>query len=1076
MLRRLSMVITLFCALSLFVVPNFAFAAQQTKSASQALLTGSMSSNDLAITYPYADANDDGLNDFALEVGSLTGSYVRTYLEPNDIGEPTEGYVTEAFSVDEGIDYFYRVSNLSNDDAVTFGSFITAKSGSNAVTVKSADMRIGDAGQNDAFDSDTVLNDFIRNKRDTGDLYLNIGPNGHLKLQVGETFSLYPMRCWPAIEGTNNAQVLQPDFDVEVVSLDGLDAVSAIEIANSSSGKHSWVIAGEKPGTSLVKVTYDSLVHEKGYGGLTDFSAIWPENTGLFIVTVGKPSNVQAGFVLNVDRNDALEQENESSGSKFYGTAAKVAGDALDAEFDVLYYSGDTGASYAFTPEPDVQVSVARGSVVDGALQIGDFTQEGVVTSADGTVVVNALKTGKHIIRVQKGDDVLYQVVRAKQVRYRIYSGTDVSDEGKLIANSDGVVVNAYTNGTSPITRAEYNKLSPEQREAYEPLASPGTTITLVFDKLYHPANKAPCCYNMTAAISLLGSSGAVFEQTVSPYGGAAQYTFASTTSCQQIKFKLPNEIPNGTYGLCGSLLSTGYGYGGYGSHRQITYESGYETSGNAPLYAAYFGQLPDIALDVVVAGGGDPDPGETAQAEADAFTLLVNEIGDVDLDAADRIAKARAAYDSLSDEALALVSADTVALLLQAEARLAALQDAHFDPVDIEPDCVRIVVENNTYPLSAGAPWEGMHLDKMVEIDSLNDTMRTLLDKALLQAALPESQGNAGYITSIDGLSEKDNGESSGWMCTLNGWFINAGLNEFDTKSGKVRPGDEIRLIYTSNLGPDVGSDFYTDSKELRNVATNTGTLSPTFNPTVLDYVLKINEDTTTVNVKPTPLNQNWQTRVYLGAPSGAEDAWFRLNDPIPIEDGSKIVIVTGDSSWPSMNTSDEPAMVYTITVQIGDNSQDQGDESDDPPAPDDTPTPSDQKEKSNSDVKPAPSKTVAPTTVTVNTARVTSSSIAKACKKAGTTPAKVKKIVLGKKVKRVAKRAFVKCKKATVIILKTKKLTKKSVLKCLTKSKVKTIQVKVGKLKTNKKYAKKYKKFFTKKNCGKKVRVKAS
>jgi len=37
-----------------------------------------------------------------------------------------------------------------------------------------------------------------------------------------------------------------------------------------------------------------------------------------------------------------------------------------------------------------------------------------------------------------------------------------------------------------------------------------------------------------------------------------------------------------------------------------------------------------------------------------------------------------------------------------------------------------------------------------------------------------------------------------------------------------------------------------------------------------------------------------------------------------------------------------------------------------------------------------------------------------------------------------------------------------------------VKTVKVKVGKKKTNKKYVKKYKKIFTKKNAGKKVRVK--
>jgi hypothetical protein len=63
---------------------------------------------------------------------------------------------------------------------------------------------------------------------------------------------------------------------------------------------------------------------------------------------------------------------------------------------------------------------------------------------------------------------------------------------------------------------------------------------------------------------------------------------------------------------------------------------------------------------------------------------------------------------------------------------------------------------------------------------------------------------------------------------------------------------------------------------------------------------------------------------------------------------------------------------------------------------------------------------------------------------------------------------------KKVTTIELKTKKLTKKSVKNALKGSAVKTVRVKVGKAKTNKTYVKKYKKFFTKANAGKKVTVK--
>lgn len=88
-------------------------------------------------------------------------------------------------------------------------------------------------------------------------------------------------------------------------------------------------------------------------------------------------------------------------------------------------------------------------------------------------------------------------------------------------------------------------------------------------------------------------------------------------------------------------------------------------------------------------------------------------------------------------------------------------------------------------------------------------------------------------------------------------------------------------------------------------------------------------------------------------------------------------------------------------------------------------------------------------------------------------TVPARVK-LADGKyyNVSKIGKKAFAKTKTKTVVV-KTKKLTKKSVKGSLKGSKVKTIKVKVGKKKINKKYVKKYKKIFTKKNAGRKVKV---
>jgi hypothetical protein len=111
--------------------------------------------------------------------------------------------------------------------------------------------------------------------------------------------------------------------------------------------------------------------------------------------------------------------------------------------------------------------------------------------------------------------------------------------------------------------------------------------------------------------------------------------------------------------------------------------------------------------------------------------------------------------------------------------------------------------------------------------------------------------------------------------------------------------------------------------------------------------------------------------------------------------------------------------------------------------------------------------------TEVTVNAATVNAKAIAKAIKKAGTTKAKVKTIVLGNKVRKIGKKAFKSYKKVKTLIVRTKKLKKSKVKGSLKGSKITKVKVQVGSKKVNKKFVKKYKKIFKKKNAGKKVKV---
>ncbi len=59
-------------------------------------------------------------------------------------------------------------------------------------------------------------------------------------------------------------------------------------------------------------------------------------------------------------------------------------------------------------------------------------------------------------------------------------------------------------------------------------------------------------------------------------------------------------------------------------------------------------------------------------------------------------------------------------------------------------------------------------------------------------------------YIRGIHQLYEKDCGTQSGWMYSVNGVFPNYGVNKYTVKNG-----DNIKLLYTCDLGEDVGNSF---------------------------------------------------------------------------------------------------------------------------------------------------------------------------------------------------------------------------------------------------------------------------
>lgn len=62
----------------------------------------------------------------------------------------------------------------------------------------------------------------------------------------------------------------------------------------------------------------------------------------------------------------------------------------------------------------------------------------------------------------------------------------------------------------------------------------------------------------------------------------------------------------------------------------------------------------------------------------------------------------------------------------------------------------------------------------------------------------------NSNYIEGINNIYEFDCGELSGWMYKVNGWFPNYGCSRYQLKDGDV-----IELVYTCDLGRDLGEEW---------------------------------------------------------------------------------------------------------------------------------------------------------------------------------------------------------------------------------------------------------------------------
>ena len=247
----------------------------------------------------------------------------------------------------------------------------------------------------------------------------------------------------------------------------------------------------------------------------------------------------------------------------------------------------------------------------------------------------------------------------------------------------------------------------------------------------------------------------------------------------------------------------------------------------------------------------------------------------------------------------------------------------------------VTVSVENTTY---SAASFNDTIVSGEYELGT-NDSMMTVILKALeiggyswneyeTKDDLTADSYKTTYIASIHkegkSLSEKEGSKGSGWMGTLNDWFVNQTFAGFTVKNGGLKSGDVIRVVFTTNLGEDVGSSWTNNETTLSSLTFSSGELTPAYAKATTDYLLVIPSEQVGTRINYSAANKNFQTRAYLNT-YGSDNAYYANGDIMAVSSGDVIYVGVGDKSWPTMNkASNYTTTRYTITVVQNGNAAD--------------------------------------------------------------------------------------------------------------------------------------------------------
>ncbi len=514
---------------------EYVISAEKTKQSGDKTVT--------AITAPvcilktYSDAKITVPEGTELYVGQKGSKHFVSFteIEPEGVKE-NEGNRTYYYALENNKVYNYRVTS---DEYVTYaGKF--KKTADFGMDITEEMLK---EGEKTGIDRNLSSN----NGYNVGDIYLNINAKGYLTLDEGDTFGIVNLRNWEAVDSVTANYFIEPDYHYTVIDENGNVSENVVTVDENG------LVTAVGEGTAIVLVTYDAINIDFGSGAVF-YGAIWPENTGVFVVSVGaETSGIDTGMTINEGKNS---------------DEIKLSGDALDSEHDVIYFVGDSG-SYTFSPVTEgLNVYVSNPIIENDVLTYDGF--ENVDKNKDGSFSV-PLSQGRNIVKLEKDGKAEYQIITAKKLNISINNGEEVH---------------------------------------------PGDEISVVLDTVYHPANKLAGVYNMNANAvytdvpgyedKIIGGLSAQYNfasnqgaQTVSNVL-KEKNTWGAISYQKDTELTVPADYNYDTFTLSGGMVYVS-GFGdSYGNHRAITYENGKGANLNAQSKAAWLGSLPDIDIPVI--------------------------------------------------------------------------------------------------------------------------------------------------------------------------------------------------------------------------------------------------------------------------------------------------------------------------------------------------------------------------------------------------------------------------------------------------------------------------------------------